>query len=115
LSFVFIYRLGEAFSEVGSDDTAFGGDRSPGYFALLNALSPTAELLVADRAWVRSLWDALQPYSRGLASYVNAIAEPDEDRIRATYGPAKYERLAGIKGKYDPGNIFHRNANIKPM
>jgi FAD/FMN-containing dehydrogenase len=115
LSFVFIYRLGEAFSEVGSDDTAFGGDRSPGYFAFLIALSPTAELLVADRAWVRSLWDALQPYSRGLAGYVNAITEPDEDRIRATYGPAKYERLAGIKAKYDPGNIFHRNANIKPM
>jgi FAD/FMN-containing dehydrogenase len=115
LSVVFAYRLDEAFSEVGQDDTAFGGDRSPGYFAFLAAHCPTAELLVADRAWVRSLWDALRPYSRGIRSYVNAIAEPDEDRIRATYGPAKYERLALIKGKYDPGNIFHRNANIKPM
>jgi hypothetical protein len=115
LSVVFAYRLDEAFSEVGQDDTAFGGDRSPGFFAFLAAHCPTAELLVADRAWVRSLWDALRPYSRGIRSYVNAIAEPDEDRIRATYGPAKYERLALIKGKYDPGNIFHRNANIKPM
>ena len=49
-----------------------------------------------------------------IASYVNAITEPDEDRIRATFGPRKYERLAEIKGSYDPGNVFHRDANIKP-
>jgi hypothetical protein len=46
--------------------------------------------------------------------YVNAIAEFEDDRIRASYGPAKYQRLAKIKGKYDPQNLFHRNANIQP-
>jgi len=32
-----------------------------------------------------------------------------------SYGQAKYEQLARIKGRYDPGNLFHRNTNIKPL
>ncbi|HLU57279.1 MAG TPA: BBE domain-containing protein [Pseudonocardia sp.] len=57
---------------------------------------------------------ALQPHSRGPATYVTAMAEYEDHRIRAAYGDEKYERLARIKGRYDPGNVFHRNANIEP-
>jgi FAD/FMN-containing dehydrogenase len=114
LSVVLLYRLDEAYTEVGVDDTAFGGDRRPCYIAFLIAVCPTPEMLVADRAWVRSMWDGLRPHSPGVATYVNVLAEEDEHRLRASYGPAKYERLARIKAEYDPGNVFHLNANIKP-
>jgi FAD/FMN-containing dehydrogenase len=114
LSDLLLYRLDGAYSEVGDDDTAFSGGRSPRYAIFIIGLSQTRELLVADRAWVRSFWDALRPYAIGIGSYVNGMAEFEEDRIRAAYGAGKYQRLAKIKDEYDPDNVFHRNANIKP-
>jgi hypothetical protein len=44
---------------------------------------------------------------------VNFMMEEGDDRIRATYG-GNYARLAAIKAKYDPGNFFRVNQNIKP-
>ncbi|MBV8992115.1 MAG: BBE domain-containing protein, partial [Pseudonocardiales bacterium] len=76
------------------------------------ALSP--ELLTADRAWLRALREKLVPYADKSAAYLNFISECDDQRIRNAYGPAKYEQLARIKADYDPDNVFHLNANIKP-
>ena len=114
LSFVPVFYLDGAFTSVGDDETAFGGSRKPGYAFNIGAIAPTLELLDADRAWVRAFWSALRPFASTSGSYVNFMTEFEEDRVRATFGPAKYDRLAGIKAKYDPENIFHRNANIKP-
>ena len=114
LSALLFYRLDQAYSQVGEDDTAFSGGRSPRFAVFIVAVCPTPQLLAADRAWVRSFWEALRPHSLGAGSYVNAMTEFDGDRVRAAYGPAKYQRLATIKKKYDPRNLFHHNANIQP-
>jgi len=54
------------------------------------------------------------PVGRGIGSYVNAISDTGvDDRVRASYG-AKYDRLAAIKSKYDPENVFSVNQNITP-
>jgi FAD binding domain/Berberine and berberine like len=114
LSALLFYRLDQAYSQAGEDDTAFSGGRSPRFAVFIVAVCPTPELLAADRAWARSFWEALRPHSLGAGSYVNAMTEYQDDRVRAAYGPAKYERLAKIKKKYDPQNLFHHNANIQP-
>jgi FAD/FMN-containing dehydrogenase len=73
-----------------------------------------ADALAAEREWVRSFWSALVPHASGVGSYVNFMSESEESRVRAAYGPAKYDRLAAIKAKWDPDNVFHLNANVKP-
>ncbi len=113
-SVMLCYRLDGAYSAVPEEATAFSGSRKPGYAVFIVAVCPTPELLEHDRAWVRSFWEAMLPVSRGIGSYVNAISDLDvDDRVRASYG-AKYDRLAAIKATYDPDNLFHLNANIRP-
>jgi FAD/FMN-containing dehydrogenase len=115
MSVALFYRLDGAYSQVSDDETAFSGGRSPRYGTFIIALAPDAGLLAADRRWVRDFWSALRPHAIGSGDgYVNGTADYQPDRVRASYGAAKYERLAGIKSEYDPGNVFHVNANIAP-
>jgi FAD/FMN-containing dehydrogenase len=64
--------------------------------------------------WSRRLWEAVRPFSPG-SVYVNflGLGDEGEDRVRAAYGP-NYARLADLKARYDPGNLFRLNQNIKP-
>lgn len=65
----------------------------------------------AATAWVRQTREATLPFARG--AYVNRLNEDDRSRDRAAYG-ASYDRLAMIKAKYDPQNVFRMNQNIPP-
>jgi FAD/FMN-containing dehydrogenase len=114
LSFCPTFFMAGAYSQVTDDDTAFGGSRSAGFVFNIGGHAPTPELYEADRAWVRSFWDAMRPHASSSGGYVNFQADADEDRVRASYGAEKYARLARIKAEYDPENLFHLNANIRP-
>ena len=115
LSHLLFYRLDGAYCQPGDDETAFSGGRTPRYAAFIIGLTSDAGLLAAERGWVRGMWHALRPHAIGSGDgYVNAMAGTSADRLRHSYGPAKYERLAEIKAEYDPGNLFHLNANIQP-
>jgi FAD/FMN-containing dehydrogenase len=61
----------------------------------------------------RRLAETMAAYAPG-GVYVNNLGMEGSDRVRAAYGPAKYERLVALKHRYDPDNIFHLNQNIRP-
>ena len=62
-------------------------------------------------AWARDFFKASAPFASG-GAYVNFMTEEEGDRVSAVYGP-NYQRLTEIKKKYDPGNLFHFNQNIR--
>jgi FAD/FMN-containing dehydrogenase len=63
--------------------------------------------------WTRSLFEAMQAFSERKV-YVNFLMDEGQDRVRAAYGPDKYERLVAIKRRYDPDNVFRLNQNVRP-
>ena len=64
-------------------------------------------------AWARAFFEASAPYASA-GVYVNFMTEDEGDRVATAYG-ANYTRLAQIKKRYDPENIFRRNQNITPQ
>ncbi|MCR1783241.1 FAD-binding oxidoreductase [Nocardioides carbamazepini] len=67
----------------------------------------------ANIAWVREYRRANAPFTTG-GVYLNFIGDEGDERIRAAFGPEKYERLVAIKSEYDPDNVFAGNQNIRP-
>ena len=74
----------------------------------------TPEMLDVERSWVRSLWDQLRPSARDGGSYVNFLADLDDERVRASCDAKKYARLASIKKQYDPDNVFQTTPTSAP-
>jgi FAD/FMN-containing dehydrogenase len=63
--------------------------------------------------WARAFFDVMQPHFTG-AVYGNFLGDEGEERVKAAYGEAIYQRLAALKSQYDPTNFFRLSQNIKP-
>jgi len=105
-------QLGGAVSRVGPEDSAFSGRDALFDFVVGSTWEDPA--LDDDRvAAGRAYGDSILPLSTG-RSYVNAIEGEGVDKVRAAFGAATYDRLATIKTRYDPDNVFHLNQNVRP-
>jgi FAD/FMN-containing dehydrogenase len=102
-----------AATRVGVGDTAFP-HRADGYNLVI--LSQWSDPASTDRciAWARETYAGMEPYVAA-GRYVNYLGDDEPgDPIAAAYGP-NYRRLQELKTKYDPGNFFHMNQNIRPL
>ena len=106
-------HLGGALNEKEEDDGAVG-NRDARYMIGVNGMwEPDEPDAKSFRQWIRAAWVRLHPFSTG-ATYINfQTADEDEGRVSATYG-SNFDRLAEIKAKYDPDNLFRTNRNIRP-
>jgi FAD/FMN-containing dehydrogenase len=110
-SLLVFQQFGGAVGRVGRSETAFWHrDVQWDNFAVSVWTDPAES--DTQQEWVREWWNLMKPFSMG-GEYVNNLGEEGEDRVRASYG-ANYERLVGLKNKYDPANFFRLNANITP-
>jgi FAD/FMN-containing dehydrogenase len=100
------------FCRIGATETAFP-HRAPGYNLLIIGQWDNASQSEANIAWTRATFEAVKPFA-GQGRYVNYLGDDEtQDSVAAAYGP-NYRRLREVKAKYDPGNVFHLNQNIKP-
>ena len=108
---VHIYPIDGAVSRVGVNDTAFAHrDMKFAPVIATQWMEPTDN--EANIAWTRAYAAALAPHS-ATGGYINFMDTEDQNRVTDNYGP-NWDRLVQVKSKYDPGNLFHVNQNIKP-
>jgi FAD/FMN-containing dehydrogenase len=106
-----IYPINGAVHDVSSDATAFG-HRDAKYAVVIIGTWPDPTQNDANIRWVQDFYRALIPSSEQ-GGYINTVSEDDSDRVQANYG-RNYQRLARLKKRFDPENIFRLNPNIKP-
>lgn len=113
LSAVIVTQMGQAVNAVPENATAFPHRGAPWLVYQVGMWSDPAEDDV-ETAWVRSTKASLTPFESG-GTYLNDDSlQSDRQRVRKVFGAEKYARLAGIKARYAPDNVFHHAANIRP-
>jgi FAD/FMN-containing dehydrogenase len=106
-----LYPIDGAAHDVAASDTAWAY-RDALWGTVYAGVDPDPGKVSEIRDWSVGYFEALHPYSAG-GAYVNMMMDEGQERVRAAYGD-NYDRLAQIKAKYDPQNLFRVNQNIQP-
>jgi len=112
LSTMHLYPVDGQVHRVAPDATAFSF-REATYSMVIAGIDPDPANREKLSTWAKDYWNALHPYSAG-GAYVNFMMDEGIDRVQATYRD-NYQRLAAIKARYDPDNLFRVNQNIRPQ
>jgi FAD/FMN-containing dehydrogenase len=105
-----LYPIDGATARVPSSATAFAY-RDGGWAGVIVGVDPDPANREAITSWTKDYWEALHPMSAG-GAYVNFLMDEGQDRVKASYRD-NYARLAQVKRRYDPHNLFHVNQNIR--
>jgi FAD/FMN-containing dehydrogenase len=112
MSLILFEHFHGAVTRVGVSDTAVP-HREEGYNVLIPTVWMAPEETERNIAWTRETHEAFRPYLSE-RRWLNYFSDDDaDDAIRGMYGP-NYERLARLKARYDPENVFHMNHNVPP-
>jgi FAD/FMN-containing dehydrogenase len=113
MSQAIVFQLGGALADRDPCATSFGNRDAAHIFFAASAWRPDAPDPERHRAWARSAWEAIRPFSTG-GNYINLqTVDEDDTRMRAAYRD-NLGRLARVKAAYDPDNLFRVNRNIAP-
>jgi FAD/FMN-containing dehydrogenase len=112
LSLMHLYPIDGAVHRVPKDATAWN-TRDATWSMVIAGIAPNPNQADALKSWGRAYWKAVHPFNLD-GAYVNFMMDDEiEGRVEASYG-ANYQRLASVKAKYDPNNLFRVNQNILP-
>ncbi len=106
-----MYPIDGAVHDVTATDTAWSY-RDAVWASVFAGVDPDPANVDVIRRWSVDYMEALHPFSAG-GAYVNMMMDEGQERVRASYRD-NYDRLAEVKGRYDPGNAFRVNQNIQP-
>jgi FAD/FMN-containing dehydrogenase len=106
-----IRALGGSMARVPNDATAFG-HRDRRFMVNVAALFGSPQERPEHEGWVTSFAEETQRGPSG--AYVGFLGDDGAARIREAYPPETFERLAAVKGRYDPDNVFRLNHNVRP-
>jgi FAD/FMN-containing dehydrogenase len=110
-SSIHLYPVDRAAGRPASDATAYSY-REARWAEVIFAADPDPAGNDARKAWVTETWEAVHPFSAG-GGYVNFFGDEGQERVKTAYRD-NYARLAEVKKKYDPTNLFRLNQNIEP-
>ncbi len=111
-SAVILFQIGGALNRLPEEHSPVG-NRDARYVLNMAGSWETAADDAANIQWARDAWNDMRPFSTG-GTYINFLTEDEgRERIEAALGKG-LKRLANVKAKWDPGNVFRVNRNIKP-